>query len=334
MAIYKRGKNWWVRFTSPSGKLIRQSSGTQIKEQAQEFHDRLKSDIWRTDALGDKPDRTWKEATEMWLRESSHKTSIEIDERILIWLEPYLGHKRLSEINRQLIMTIGEAKLKETSASTANRYLALLRSILKRACYEWEWIDKAPKVRLFKIQNKRVNWLTHEQADNLLSLLPPHQKAMAAFALATGLRQRNVSLLEWSQIDIKRNVAWIHPDQAKAKKAISVFLNESAMKVLTEQKGQHKQFVFVYKGKSVWQVNTKAWRKAVKKAGLDGFRWHDLRHTWASWHIQSGTPLYVLQELGGWSSAEMVRRYAHLSAEHLAEHAERITQKSTNLAQT
>jgi integrase len=48
----------------------------------------------------------------------------------------------------------------------------------------------------------------------------------------------------------------------------------------------------------VWQVNTKSWRKAVK-AGLRDFRWHDLRHTWASWHVQAGTPLNVLQEMGG-----------------------------------
>jgi len=71
-------------------------------------------------------------------------------------------------------------------------------------------------------------------------------------------------------------------------------------------------------------VNTKAWRAAVKKAGLEPFRWHDLRHTWASWHAQAGTPLNVLQELGGWECAEMVRRYAHLGVVHLREHAERI----------
>ena len=54
------------------------------------------------------------------------------------------------------------------------------------------------------------------------------------------------------------------------------------------------------------------------------FRWHDLRHTWASWHVQNGTPLFALQELGGWESPEMVRRYAHLSAEHLAPYADRL----------
>lgn len=54
-------------------------------------------------------------------------------------------------------------------------------------------------------------------------------------------------------------------------------------------------------------------------------RWHDLRHTWASWHVQAGTPLLALKELGGWSSIDMVMRYAHLAPDHLAEHAERIS---------
>jgi hypothetical protein len=55
------------------------------------------------------------------------------------------------------------------------------------------------------------------------------------------------------------------------------------------------------------------------------FRWHDLRHTWASWLIQHGTPLYDLQEMGGWKSAAMVRRYAHLAPENLARHSSVIT---------
>ncbi|MGE5625462.1 MAG: tyrosine-type recombinase/integrase, partial [Bacillota bacterium] len=98
---------------------------------------------------------------------------------------------------------------------------------------------------------------------------------------------------------------------------------------------KHDQYVFTYEGQPVWQVNTKAWRMAVSKAGLKDFRWHDLRHTWASWHAQAGTPLNVLQEMGGWECAEMVRRYAHLGVNHLRDHAERIAKAvpGTNLAQ-
>jgi integrase len=74
----------------------------------------------------------------------------------------------------------------------------------------------------------------------------------------------------------------------------------------------------------VRKCNTKAWRSALVRVGIDDFRWHDLRHTWASWHVQAGTPLHVLQELGGWSDVRMVLRYAHLAPEHLAADAERL----------
>jgi len=69
---------------------------------------------------------------------------------------------------------------------------------------------------------------------------------------------------------------------------------------------------------------TKAWYAALERAGIESFRWHDLRHTWAIWHVQAGTPSHVLQELGAWESAEMVRRYAHLSTVHLAEYVDRV----------
>jgi integrase len=134
-----------------------------------------------------------------------------------------------------------------------------------------------------------------------------------------------VSGLQWSQVDLARRCAWIHPDQAKARKAIAVPLTAAAVVVVRQQIGKHETHVFTYRRKPIKQVNTKAWRGALKRVGIADFRWHDLRHTWASWHVQSGTPLHVLQELGAWETAEMVRRYAHLSSEHLAQYVERFS---------
>ena len=79
------------------------------------------------------------------------------------------------------------------------------------------------------------------------------------------------------------------------------------------------------------KAHTKAWRRALLKAGITDFRWHDLRHTWASYHVQQGTVEYAPQrESGGWSNAGMVRRYAQLAADHLAEYAERLRGFRTN----
>ena len=137
---------------------------------------------------------------------------------------------------------------------------------------------------------------------------------------------------------MERRIAWIHPDQAKSRKAISVPLNAEAVLVLRRQKGRHPVRVFTFRGKPVIQVNTKAWRYALMRAGIEDFRWHDLRHTWASWHVQNGTPLHVLQELGAWETVEMVRRYAHLGQNHLASYGENLCQlkaiPDTNLAQS
>jgi integrase len=126
-------------------------------------------------------------------------------------------------------------------------------------------------------------------------------------------------------------VAWIHADQAKARKALAVPLNGDALTVLRRRQGVHPEFVFTYEGKPVARTTTKAWAAALERAGIRDFRWHDLRHTWASWHVQSGTSLQELMELGGWSSMEMVLRYAHLAGEHLRGAARRI--EGTVLAQ-
>ncbi len=98
---------------------------------------------------------------------------------------------------------------------------------------------------------------------------------------------------------------WIYADQAKGKRDIAIPLNDEALKVIRE--GKNQTYVFTYKGKNVTGCNNHAWGKALERAGIENFRWHDLHHTWASWHIQNGTPLHVLQELGGWSSYEMGR---------------------------
>jgi len=125
----------------------------------------------------------------------------------------------------------------------------------------------------------------------------------------------------------------IHPDQAKARRAIPVPLNETAMQVLQAQKGKHSIFVFTFRGQKILQTSGAAWYRALERAGIEGFRWHGLRHTRASWHVQIGTPLFALQELAGWETEKMARCYAHLAAEHLAVYAPNVERHGTNLAQ-
>ena len=324
MSLYNRSNVWWVNFRSPSGQRIRRSTGTDDKKKAQEYHDRLKAELWRVHKLGEKPRRTWQEAVVRWLRDTEHKADRGKDVAKLKWFDQFLSHRYLDEIDRALIDHIASVKKAEASPSTANRYLALLRALLRMARDEWEWIERIPKVRLYPEPKKRVRWLTRDEAVLLLNELPRHLADMAEFTLATGLRQSNVSYLRWDQLDMGRGMAWIHADQAKSRKAIAVPLNRDALHILRRRQGIHPVYVFTYGGKPVARTSTKAWYAALARAGIKDFRWHDLRHTWASWHVQNGTSMQALMELGGWSSLEMVLRYAHLAGEHLKQDADRI----------
>ncbi len=225
----------------------------------------------------------------------------------------------LDEITKNRLMTLlRDYRATGVKNSTENNLIVIIRTILN-AAKSWGWLDI-----ILPVTERRLRWFTRDEADRLLRELPDHLKPMVKFSLATGLRKQNVALLEWNQVDLERRVAWIYADQAKGKRVITVPLNADALVVLREQIGQHPTRVFTYEGNPVTRANNHAWRKATQRAGIDNFRWHDLRHTWASWHVQAGTPLMVLKELGGWATLEMVLRYAHLGADHLAEHAERI----------
>jgi integrase len=105
-------------------------------------------------------------------------------------------------------------------------------------------------------------------------------------------------------------------------------LNADAVAALEATRGQHPRWCFTFSGKRIQQSST-AWGMAKQRAGIEDFRFHDLRHTWASWHVQSGTSLPELMELGGWKSYEMVLRYAHLAPEKLSFVAGRIERQAS-----
>lgn len=324
MALYKREGIWWVDIRH-QGKRVRKSSGTEVKQDALHFHDQLKHELWAQKKIKSIPTKTWMDAVVRWLEESTHKRSLETDKYHLAWLDQYLRTKKLSDIDRDLIESI--AKKKETmnvSLTTVNRILELIRAILNRAHKEWGWLEIPPGIRMRKVENRRIRWLTKQEANRLLKELPLHLKEMASFTLATGLRESNITQLKWSQINLDKKHALIHADESKSKRSIPVPLNRQAIAILKAQIGKNPIYVFTYQGTPVTRCNNHAWQKALIRAGINNFRWHDLRHTWASWHVQNGTPLHELQQLGGWANYEMVLRYAHLSSEYLMEAAERV----------
>lgn len=329
MRYYQRGRVWWVDFGHVNGQRTRRSSQKTDRAEAEKWAQRQQARYW-LQGPRDPDSVTWDDAVLAWLDKNPTKKSLTDDKDRLRWLSKHLRGHPLPTITTAMLEHAADAKGAEGSApQTVNLHLAAASAVLNFA-RKRGWLEIVPHIPKRKVANAVIRWITPKEAASLLAELPEHLKAMARFTLATGLRQSNVSYLEWARVDLKRKVAWVNPDEAKAGRAIPVPLNADAIAILKEWRGRDPKWVFVWRGEPMAKCSTKAWYDALERAGIKDFRWHDLRHTWASWHAQGGTPLHALMELGGWRDYKMVLRYAHLAPEHLRQYADRLAQSTAH----
>ncbi|WP_323011533.1 site-specific integrase [Castellaniella sp.] len=332
MSIRLRNGVWHVDFCAASGKRVRHSAGTTDKKQAQEYHDRLKAQLWRQSKFGDQPDRSYDEAAIRFLAAHVNQSDYESKARYIEYWRQFLGHLTIGQITADEILDNlpthkthkhkGPTPLKP---ATKNRYLATIRTMLKM-CVTWGWITKAPHLPILDEPTRRVRWITHDAAANLITAVPQTWLQDACIlGFATGMREDELYGLEWPQVNFKNRTAWVEGEQAKSGRARSVPLNADALAVLWRRKGLHDRFILTRNNKRIKGGDDRMFHKACETAAIDNFRFHDIRHTWASWHAQAGTPLLVLKELGGWETLEMVMKYAHLAPSHLSAHAEAVT---------
>jgi integrase len=322
--LYQRGKTWHIDIQH-CGRRVRESTRTTDKKAAQCHHDQRRAELWSTPHAG--AANTWLNACAAWLTAGDRSAS---DKYSLRALNAVYADRPLDACTAE---SFADALAGKTPA-TFNRYRALIVAIVRHA-------GSVIKIPTRKVKKGRIRFLTQDEWKRLYAALPDYLKPIAAFAIATGLRQKNITNLRWTEVDTARAVLWIHPDQAKGGKPIGIPLSDEAVAILRGQDGKHDDWVFPYKGRGrkeggpVVKIKT-AWQLAMERAGLGHFeRWkdaagtahkkwhgdftfHGLRHTWASWHVMAGTPLEVLQKLGGWEDPRMVQNYAHLAPEYLA----------------
>ncbi len=334
MSIYRRGNVWWYTFMV-KGKVHRGSCKTEDEVQAREFHDRARADAWRGRILKDAQKHSVKEAVDRFLKEREYKRSFSDDQRYAAWwLEEFKTTQvtLLEDVTPDVVAEIRDEALTRktargtlTAKATMNRRLAFLRSVMYTAHKEWMWLEQCPKIKLLAGEVERRRFLTPEGVIRLVEALPEPYGDMALFAVSTGLRQGNVLKLEWGWVNMQRRSATFPHEVMKNGLPFSCALNETAVTVLRRYLGKDEERVFVTpEGLPVSYIPSHVWAAALKKAGLVDVRWHDLRHTWASLLRQAGVELSELQEMGGWESAIMVQRYAHLNVEHLVTHANKM----------
>jgi len=305
--LFKRNEIWWIDLRH-RGRRVRRTTGTADKAVAKRQHDELAAKLWKEKQTG----RQLSDALVAWLDAKPR------NEKALA----YVGRIR-DEYGDRALIDVTAGSVEETfghkAAGSYNRYVSIIRAAMNIAKRK-EWIESIPHFQRRPEPAGRDRFLTPEEWQRLRAELPEHLQDMADFAIATGLRWANVSLLEWSQVSLPNRQVWILAGQAKGRKAINVPLSDAAIAVLERMQGADLVFVFTYAGRPIESPKT-ALRKAVVRAGLAGVTWHTFRHTWASWHAQNGTPMEVLQQLGAWQTRDMLDRYAHLSPSHLAQYA-------------
>lgn len=304
MSLYKRGGIWWLDVAPPNGgRRIRRSTQTSDRAAALRIHDEFRAELWKRRRSG----RTLHQALDAWAKDKGYP-----DQKRVGKLKRIFPDQSLENLDTRSLLAILPQK-----PGTYNRYLTIFQAAGIQLTVDGE------KVKPKKGAGSRLRWLTADEWKKLRKELPDWQVPMADVAVSTGLRQANVLRMRWEWIDLRQRVLWVPARVMKQKKDLRVKLAPEAYKAIKAQRGKHPEWVFVSEKKPTvppTEIKT-GWKAALTRAKIPHATWHDLRHTWATWHVLNGTPLRVLQELGGWADARMVNRYSHMAESHADEYA-------------
>jgi len=258
------------------------------------------------------------------------KRSWEKDEEMFrLRLKAQFGSQRLNQITRQQIQIFHTSLKNEgLSASTCNHYVKLMKHSLNLAI-DWDMLQINPAVRvpLFHEDNKMENYLDDDELERLLDVLRTDENRTVClimlFLLSTGARLNEALSAKWVNVDKERRVWRIMASNSKSKRVRSVPLNDSALDILKQLDTQN-DFEHLFINRQTGEPYTtisKVWGRLRKKAGLPHIRIHDLRHSYASFLVNSGRTLYEVQQILGHSDPSVTQRYAHLSTKALQDAA-------------
>jgi len=330
MGLFKRGRTWWISF-SHNGQQVRRSTETDDRKLAEMIFRKVMTQVaegkWLDKAPGE--DKTFNDLMDKYMVAHSkpEKASWDRDERSLIHLRPYFGSYRISEIMPDHISEYKILRRQEhASPCTINRELALMKHAYTMAIREWRWARENPvkMVRMEKEPPPRDRWLTYEDEKALLTVSPAWLRELISFAVETGCRKDEMLSLLWRDVDLVKRVATVFGKKTGDRRTIP--LSDVAYRILLSKhnvrqtvQSLKESFVFCYPPGQKVSVHTlrTAFEHALKIAGIEGFRFHDLRHTFATRLSQSGVDPYMVQTLMGHKSFATTKRYSHHCVESL-----------------
>lgn len=262
-------------------------------------------------------------------------------EALVTWWKGELGAYTLADVTAAKITECRDKLLREDtyrntkrSPATVVRYLAALSHVYSVAVNEWEWLENNPVRRVRKPTEPRgrVRFLDEQERKDLLKACLESENrylhTIVVLAISTGMRCGEIMSLTWPDVDLKRGQIVLHDTKNKERRAVP--LTGQALGLLQElEKVRRQDSNLLFPGnkpeKPVEFRN--AWEYALEKAKITNFRFHDLRHTAASYLAMNGATLAEIAEVLGHKTLAMVKRYSHMSDAHTAGVVERMNEK-------
>jgi integrase len=323
----KGRKGWWVRLYA-NGR--QQWFKCDTKSQAKALYGRLKAEA--------REGKYFEKAKAVPFRELAMDYTTAVDarrrrkgddrSRIKRWVTAFGDQDAATITPRQIERVLTELQSEGREAGTLVRHLTVLKAMLNRA-KRLSLLKDNPAciVKTPKVNNVLVRYITADQESALLNALPERFRPLVLTALNTGLRQGELLRLTWADVDW--NVGILTVQETKAGDRRRVPMNSVVQGILTELKAktssEYTDGIFPYDDRYL----RRAFDRAVKVSRLTPFRFHDLRHTFASRLAMQGANDRTIMALGGWKSPRMLDRYAHLSPAHLWQAVEGLTQIGT-----
>ena len=331
MAIYKRktksktGKEteyWYVEVSMPGGRKIKRSigkAGQVTKAVARQVESELKKKLrlGQLDMI-EAEIPTLNEIKDEYLayvRDVSQKRSWKRDEELLRPLCKLYGNKRLSDISTKDLEEFKSLRLKEVKPATVNRSLSVLRHLINLAKRWKKFFGDNPVsiVGMLEEHNQIERILTVDEEKRLLNESIGYLRPIIFTALNTGMRKGEILSLMWSDVDLDLSMITINQTNSKSKKSRKVYINSALKRVFLELKlkSAGNEYVFLDdKGNRLKEIKN-GYSAACRRAGIEGLRFHDLRHSAATRMIELGANIVAVSKILGHSDIKTTMRYAH-----------------------
>lgn len=253
--------------------------------------------------------------------------------RLLHRFSHYFGPLPLEALTPLVLRSWADYQRARLAPGTVRQYLEVLSAVLTVAVEDLGWLDAHPMRKVPKppASPGRARILSPDEREGLLKACKESQNAWlytaVSMALMTGLRRGQLFGLRWQDVDVERGCLRVIESKNRVRHPLPV--PRAGLALLAELRGSAPDAAWLFTGlrRPGAFPGEQSWHTALRRAGIEGFRFHDLRHTFASWMLMSGASLAEVSELLGHTSLAMTRRYSHFTPSHLLARVEQMTQR-------